>query len=67
MVEGTRFNREQWATQLSPIVQLWQKGRLYIIYWGIYFPKNHFEDYANTLLVIYGKRYPQSRAVEQAF
>lgn len=23
--EGTRFNREQWATQLSPIIQLWQK------------------------------------------
>lgn len=28
--EGTRFNREQWATQLSPIIQLWQK--VFIIY-----------------------------------
>ncbi len=30
--EGTRFNREQWATQLSPIVQLWQKVCLHLPY-----------------------------------
>lgn len=29
--EGTRFNREQWATQLSPIVQLWQKVFLFVV------------------------------------